>query len=75
MGSSSKLSDLCSLSAKQSLILITLNTFHYFPLAYPDRIVLYCDQYSSRLTESKIDPFNLEDKPFGYTPELVICAT
>ena len=72
MGFSSEISDFVSLSTKHCLILITLNTFYYFPSAKPDRIVLYCDQYTSRLTESKIDPFNLEDKPLGYTGEVVI---
>ena len=75
MGFSLEVSDFFSLSTKQYLILITIDTFYYFPSAKPDRIVLYCDQYTLRLTESKIGPFNLEDKPFSYTPEVAIYAS
>ena len=74
MGFSLELSDFVSVSTKYCLILITLITFYYFPSAKPDRIILYYDQYTSRLTESKTDPFNLEDKPIGCTPEVVIYA-
>ena len=72
MGFSSELYDFVTLSTKHCPIVIILNTFYYFPTAKPCRIVLYCDQYTLRLTESKTDPFNLEDKPFGYSPEVVI---
>ena len=75
MGISSEVSDFVSLSTKQCLIFITLDKIYYFPSAKPCRIVLYCDQHTLRLTESKIDPFNLLDKPFGYTPEVVIYAS
>ena len=62
MGFSLELSDFVSLNTKHCHILIPLYTFYYFPSKKPDRKVLYCDQYTSRLTESKIDSFNLEDK-------------
>ena len=75
MGFSLELSNFVSLSTNHCLILITLDTFYFFPSAKPCRIVLCCDQYPLRLTESKIDPFNLEDKPFSYTAEVVTCAT
>ena len=70
MACSSAVSDICSLSTKYCLILNTLNTFYYFPSAKPCRIVSLCGQYTLRLTEPNIGPFNLEGKAMGFSSEL-----
>ena len=67
---SSEVSDLCSLSTKYCLILNKLNTFYYFLSPKPCRIVSLCDQYTLRLTEPNIGPFNLEGKAMGFSLEL-----
>ena len=67
MGFSQEESDFVSLSAKHCLILNTLNIFNFFPSAKPCRIVSLCGQYTWRLKEPKIGPFNLDGKAMGFS--------